>query len=214
MSLNDIYRVTTHYELPTSAGSWSVYYKETIDASGGDIGTQILAEAYSVAIAAETLDLLSQDCAQPAITCERVFGIPEAKYVVSHGTQVGTRPSDSLPSNCAAIVQMIQNTFLPKSNGRIFIPGIAENDTDSGVLSLSFLTNQITPFINKLVAVVAELSAGTGRFVPGVISAKVLNAAPPAKDWAGAFAPLTATAGSTILGIMRKRATKAIGRAV
>lgn len=214
MSLNDIYRVTTHYELPTSAASWSVYYKETIDASGGDIDTQILAEAYSVHIAAEILAMLSQDCAQPAITCEKVFGIPEAKHVVSHGTQTGLRPTDALPSNCSAVIALIQATFLPRSNGRIFVPGIAEGDTDSGVLSTVFLSTVVTPFIVKLVAIIDELSAGTGRFTPGVISAKVLNAAPPAKDWAGAFAPLTAVSGNTIIGIMRKRATRAVGRAI
>lgn len=214
MSLNDIYRVTTHYELPTSAASWSIYYKETIDASGGDIDTQILAEAYSTHIAVETLAMLSQDCAQPAITCEKVFATPEAKHVVSHGTQIGVRPTDALPSNCSAVMALIQATFSPRSNGRIFVPGIAEGDTDSGVLSTTFLSTVVTPFITKLTAVIDELSAGTGRFTPGVISAKVLNAAPPAKDWAGAFAPLVGVAGNTIVGIMRKRATRAVGRAI
>jgi len=214
MSLNDIYRVTVHYELPTSLASWSVYYKEVIDASGGDLDPQILAEAFDTAMAAFILAMLSNDCSQPSIEVHKVFGIKEAKHIVNHGTQVGGEVGPSLPNRCNLVVQLGQATFDQKSNGRIRIPGIPEPETGAGQISTLYRTGVFEDFTTGLITQIAELSAGTGRYDLGVISAKVLNAAPPAKDWAGAFAPVTSIVGNTIIGIMIKRGTKVTGRAI
>ena len=214
MSLNDIYRATFHYELPTSAASWSLYYKEDIDASGGDIDTEILADAIEVNLASVTVDLLAADCAQSAITVEKVFGVKEAKHRIDIFDQVGARPGASLPNNHALVFGLVQTTFTPKSNGRIFVPGLSELDSSTGVVTAAFQAAQQTAFITELVKIISELSGGTGRFQPGVISAKVRDLVPPAKDWAGAFAPITAIFANTVIGIMRKRGTKAVGRAI
>lgn len=211
MALNDIYRVTVHYELPTSGASWSVYYKETVALDGADLGTIILLDAFETHIAVEILAMLAQDCRQPALTCERVFGIKEAKHVINHTTQIGVRGSDALPASDNLVVKLDQATFSGKSNGRIFIPGLGEVDSDTGTVSGIFNVGPYADFIVKLATQIAELSAGTGRWDVGVISSKVLNAAPPAKDWAGAFAPVTTVTGNTIIGVMRKRRTRAYG---
>ncbi len=216
MSLNDIYRVSVHYELPTSAASWAVYYKETIDASGGDLDTQILGEAFDTAMAGFILAMLASDCAQPVIVVEKVFGIPEAKHSVEHGTQIGTQAGASLPNKCALTVSLGQATFSPKSNGRIRIPGIPELETGAGTISTAYRTGVFSDFITQLITVVSELSAGTGRYTPGVISAKIrdIPVPPTPKDWAGAFAPMTSVTGQTIIGRLTKRETRSIGRAI
>lgn len=221
MALNDIYRVTVHYELPTSAASWSLYYKETVDATGGDIGTQILAEAFDTVLATPILNMLANDCQQPAIVCERVFGVEEAKFIVNHTVQVGTRGSEALPNNASLNVGLSQSTFSRKSNGRIRIPGIGEVDTDTDVVSGVFNVGPYKAFTDALALVIPELSAGAGRFTLGVISAKVRDLTwdpgpPPAgfKDWANAFAVVTSVVGNTIIGIMRKRQSKVFGQTV
>ena len=214
MAENDIYRVKCYYELPTSGATWSIYFKETTASSGGAIGTELLLDAFANAMQVFTQAVLAQDCNLSMFECERVFGVKEAKSVQTLGSQAGASPTDSLPNNAAIVIKLLQSTFPGSSNGRIRLPGIAEGVTNTGVLSNVFLTGGMTDFITALVSVLDELSAGTGRWTPGVISAKVLNAAPPAKDWLGAFAPLIAISVNTIIGIMRKRGTRARGRSV
>jgi len=214
MSVNDIYRVQVHYELPTSSASFSLYYGESIASSGGDTGPQILAEAFDTLTAGSILAMLSDDCSQPAISCERVFGDKEAKHIVNHGTQVGTQLGPSLPNNCNLTVSLGQATFPQTSNGRIRIPGIPEAETGAGTISTLYRTGVLSDFVTNLITQVAELSGGDGRWNLGVISAKVRDAALPAKDWLGAFATVTNITGKTIIGILNSRKTRAVGRAV
>jgi len=221
MAMNDIYRITVHYELPTSRASWSLYYKETVASTGGDISTQILAEAFDTVLATPILNMLANDCQQPAIVCERVFDVSEAKFIVNHVIQVGTRGTEALPNNASLVVGLSQSTFSRKSNGRIRIPGVPEGDTDTDVVSGLFNVGPYTAFTDALALVINELSAGAGRWTLGVISAKVRDLTydpgpPPTgfKDWSSAFAPVTSIVGNTIIGILRKRQSKVFGQTV
>ena len=216
MSLNDIYRVTAHYELPTSAASWSIYYREDIDADGGDIDTQILAEAFDTVMNAFIRAMLASDCSLPAIECRKVFATQDPKHIVNNAVAVGSQAGASLPNNCSLTIPLGQSTFSAQSDGRIRIPGIPELETGAGTVSTVFANGPLSDFITQLATQVSELSGGTGRFTPGVISAKIRDIpVPPApKDWAGAFAPITTVTGSTIIGILRKRSTRAFGQAV
>ncbi len=214
MALNEIFRVTVDYELPKSAASWSVYYKETTAASGGDLATEILGEAFEVHIATEIINMLSDDCHNGQVVCERVFPISEAKHIVYHGASLGQIIGPALPSNNSLTIGLGQGTLGPRHNGRIRIPGISEGSTQIGVVTSAFFNGPLTSFALKLSQQVVELSAGTGVFSPGVISAQVrdLPVPPAPKDWAGAFLPLTTVSASSIIGILRKRAPKTRGR--
>lgn len=214
MTINEIYRVTNHYELPTSAASWSMYYREKVAGDTGFIGTERLCEAFSVHFGTTLIDMLSGDCSQPSLVCERVWEDPEAKHIINNAVQIGVIPGPSLPNNNAITIQLGQSALPPKHNGSIFLPGIPESETNVGNLSQTYYDTEIAAFLIKLVQDIPELSAGSGIWEPIVISAQIRDIPEPPvpKDWPGAVLPVTNVLASPIIGIMRKRKTRAIGR--
>jgi hypothetical protein len=112
------------------------------------------------------------------------------------------------------IIKQSQGTFSAKSNGRIFIPGVGENDTIVGQLDNTFLTGVAQFLADALAEVVVENGGGTGRWTPGIISRKVLNQGPPPKDWEGAFAPIGSMTAWVIISSQRLRKTPIIGHAI
>jgi hypothetical protein len=82
-----------------------------------------------------------------------------------------------------------------------------------GQLDNTFLTGVAQFLADALAAVVVENGGGTGRWTPGIISRKVLNAGPPPKDWEGAFAPIGSMTAWVIISSQRKRKTPIIGAA-
>ncbi len=212
MAADDIYSVRVHFELPTSAASYGLYYRETTEASGVDLDTLILAEAFEVHMGSRIIGLLSDDCHNPLITCEKVDGpIAAPRIDIDTFPTVGGETGPSLPNSAALVCQLVQATFSARSNGRIKIPGIPEPGINGVTMTAAYQSGPVTDFISQLIVPVPELSAGTGVFTLGVISAKVRDAALPFKDWDAAFAPVTAMVMNTIIGIQRNRKTRADG---
>lgn len=215
MAVGDIYRITQHYELPTSAASWSLYYHETTAGSTGFISTEQLGEAAFAHFGTTIIDMLSGDCSNPSEVCERVFDDGQAKHIIQHAVQIGVLPGPSLPNNNAITVNFAQATLPANHNGSIRLPGIPEAQTNIGNLSQTYFDTELAAFLQKLVTNIVELSAGTGVWEPIIISAQIrdIPVPPTPKDWTGAILPVTAVSASPIIGIMRKRASKVRGRA-
>jgi len=213
MPLGDIYRITQFYELPTSAASWSLYYHEKTAYSTGFIATEALGEAAFVHYGTTIIDVLSGDCSNPAMQCERVFDEGQAKHIINHAVQIGVIPGPSLPNNNSIVVNLLQATLPAKHNGSIRLPGIPEQETNIGNLKQTFYDTQLTALMIKLVTDIPELSGGDGVWEPIVISASTRDVSfPPTKDWAGAKMPITGIVASPIIGILKKRASKVFGR--
>lgn len=214
MALNDIFRVTQHYMLPSSAASWSIYYKEKTAADGPDLATERLADAWFTHFGTTLIDMLSGDCNHTSMVCERVDPVPEAKHKIGMAVQIGVIAGPSLPNNNSIVVRLGQALFSPKRDGSIRLPGIAEVSTLIGNLTQTFFDTELAAFLIKLIQDIPELSAGTGIWEPVIISAKIRDAAGPGqpKDWAGAVMPVTTVHASPIIGILRKRATRVEGR--
>lgn len=212
MAADNIFLVKVYFELPTSGATYGLYYRETTEATGSDLDTQLLAEAFDTHMGSTIIDMLSDDCQQPMISCQKLDGaIKSPRFDVNHTTTVGAETGPSLPNNSALVLQLNQGTFSSRSNGRIRIPGIPEPRANGVTITAAYQAGSVQAFITKLALQVPELSAGPGRWTLGVISAKVRDAAPPFKDWDGAFAPVTGLAMNTIIGILRIRQTRAEG---
>lgn len=212
MAADDIFLIRVHFELPTSQGTYGLYYRETTEATGSDLDTQLLAEAFEVHMGTAILNMLSDDCRQPMMSCQKLNGAIKApRFDVNHTLDVGNETGPSLPNNSALVLQLNQGTFPSRSNGRIRIPGVPEPRTNGTTITAAYQAGSVQAFITLLVQQIPELSAGPGRWTLGVISAKVRDAAPPFKDWDGAFAPVTGMAMNTIIGILRSRQTRAEG---
>lgn len=211
MAADDIYHVAFEFQAPTGNASCGLYYQETIAQSGPGIGTTVVAEAVDAALRTEFLDCLSDTWKMPSLICRKMVIDPAPVHREDNLTQVGTVAGQALPANNCLNMALNQSTFSAKSNGRLFIPGVAEASTLVGVVTAAFLAGPFNALRDAIVLTVAELSAGAGRWVPGVISAKVRDAALPFKDWDGAFAPLVSVSSNPIIATQRRRQTRVRG---
>lgn len=214
MAADDIYKVDVHLEAPSGSASFGLYYEETVARDGGSSDTFQLADAFDTNISPKILAMLSSDWKFPSIEVNKMVLNPVAKSRIDNTVQVGEEAGPSLPANNAILIGLSQGLFTPKSNGRLFMPGVAEGVTAVGVLTQAFLDGAVLDFTTVLLAELAELSGGTGRYRLGVISAKVRDAALPAKDWEGAFATVTSISRNPIIATQRRRQTRVIGRSL
>lgn len=211
MPADDIYNVRLNYENPTGVSSSSLYFRETVAQSGAGPSTRIVADSFETQFGQLFNDVLSNDFWLASLEVSLVWQIPVQKYRLDRDGDPGERVGPALPSNNCALIGLHQATFSARSDGRLFLPGIAEGDTDNGVLTDAFLTAAMVPLRDALLVNLVEVSAGTGVWELGVISAKVRDLALPLKDWDGAFAPVNGVSTPTIIATQRARQTKARG---
>jgi len=214
MATEDIYQVQGNFENPSGASSFTLFYEESAVRSGVGTDNSVLARSWDDAISPAIRDVIADDWLFSSVVVRKMVANPVPKFRLDLATQIGTRTGPSLPANNALLIQLQQGLFPSSSNGRIFIPGVAEGDTDVGNLTAAFTTAAVQPLVDALAAELVEDSGGTGRWKLGVISAKVLNAALPFKDWAGAFSEVFGVGGSPIIATQRRRQTRVIGAAL
>jgi len=208
--IDDIFSAQIHFEDPSGASSTRLYYQQTANNTAGALDCRILAEALEAALAGDLVAALSDDFWFTGITVRKVYDDPEPKWLVTGNPQQGLRPGPGLPSNNCINLALNQGTFPVRSNGRMFLPGIPEADTNVGVLASAYQAAQVTDLADTLASQVVALS-DTGTWDPGIISQKVLNLTPPLKDWAGAFAFITSISVNPIIAIQRRRTTRVVG---
>jgi len=213
MAADDIYRLQVLMEGPQAPASIRVYYQEDLQWDGVGPGTRRLAQAWDSALSALLRDMIADDWKVTQIHADKVSGAIEAPWRQSLVTQDGVRVGPSLPSNNAMLLGLQQGLFPPRSNGRLFIPGAAEGDTTVGTLDDAFVQGAFAAFRDVLIQQLAQESGGAGRWTLGVISVKVLNLAPPFKDWEGAFSPVFNASTSPVIATQRRRQTKVRGLA-
>lgn len=211
MAADDITLATFHFEGPTAASSFGIHYQETTAHDASTHSTQALAEALDAVLSTPIKSALSDDWSFASIVVRLLNVTVEPKWRHDINAGDGLRVGPALPANQTWLIKQSQLLFPPKSNGRIFFPGLAEGDTTIGVLTNAFITGPAVVLTAAMQAPVAQLSAGTGIWTPGVISRKVLDAAPPAKDWAGAFSEIGVMNPWSIIAHQRRRRSKVVG---
>lgn len=214
MAADDIYKIDVHLEGPSTPASFGLYYEEAVGRDGALHDTLTIAEAWDAANGSNLLAVLSDDWKFSSIIARKMVLNPDEMARVDNAVQAGTVTGPSLPANNAINLGLKQALFTPRSDGRIFIPGVAESVTAVGVLTSAFMTGALLTFTNALIAQLVQTSGGTGRWNLGVISAKVRDLALPAKDWEGAFATVQSISRNPIIATQRRRQTKVRGRSV
>ena len=212
----DIYSARIHLEGPSQAASFYLWFEQSVDNDSFAFSTEALAQAVKEKLNVPLRAILSSQyrftgvtVRQHTTTLSRGFAFRTTSSLVG-GDQVGTGGGVALPANIAMVYSLAQQSFGPKSNGRLFIPGIPEQHTAAGIITAAFQNGAMLTFAQAL-ASNYQASGDLGVYVPGVISQKVLNALPPAKDWEGAFSPLASVSSKSILGVQKKRTTKVVG---
>lgn len=210
MAQDDIYRLSVHYEGPTSVASVAIYYQENALVTGLAGPTRALNESFQFARLSEMRAVLAEDWQISSTQAEKITGAKQAMDLFSLSTGPGTVTGDSLPANNAIVLQLYQAIHPRVSNGRWFLPGVPESATDAGRLTQAFTSGPLSDLANKIDDELAE-SGGAGSWVPGVVSAKIRDANLPAKDWESAFSPLVGAAGWPIIGRQVRRSSKVRG---
>lgn len=211
MSAEDIYSVKCHFEAPSGSASTLLYYQQTVDATAVDNSNLTLSNAWVQDLGNLVRQIISDDWWFPAISVRKITGNPEAMYRHDFIVQPGGVTGPSLPANNSALFELSQSLFPQRSNGKIYWPGISENAAKDGVITNAAMTVDFAPLAVKMVDVIEEITAGAGRWQPGVISAKVRDAALPFKDWDGAFSPVVAVSAKALIATQRRRQTDVHG---
>jgi len=212
MAVNDIYRVQFHYQGVAGASSTGLYYRETALATANGLANRSLVVSLIILHSLALRNVLSDDWELSAIQSSKVFDDPDPTAQDAPTPQDGTRVGAPLPSDNRILLQLFQATFPRTSDGRMYLPGIAEADTSVGKLLPAFITAQLTPLVNILAAPVTE-SSGTGVWEPGVISAKTRDLVPGFKNWSAAFAPIIGVQGWPVIARQTRTRTKVFGYA-
>ncbi len=214
MPADDIYKLDVNLEAPSGSASFGMYYEEVVSNDFVGTDTRALAESWDASIGTALINILSDDWKVPSLTVRKMVLNPVEMARLDNVIQSGTVVGPSLAANNAMMLGLKQGTFPSSSDGRLFIPGLAKGATLAGNLTSAFQTGVFLTFANALAAQLVQISAGAGRWNLGVISAKVRDIALPAKDWEGAFAPVTSITANPIIATQRRRQTRVRGRSV
>lgn len=212
----DVYSARIHLEGPSQAASFYLWFEQSVDNDSFAFSTEALAVAIREKLNVPLRGVLSSQYRFTGITVRQVtktLSVNPAYRTTSSivgGDQAGTGGGVALPANIAMLFKLSQANFSAKSNGRLFIPGIPEQHTAAGIVDAAFQNGAMLALAQAL-ASNYQASGDLGVYVPGVISQKVLNALPPAKDWEGAFSPMVSVSPQSILGVQKKRTTKVYG---
>lgn len=211
MAQDDIYLASFHFENPSGASSFRLYYQEEAVRSGIGTDTQVLANTLDDHFTPQIRGMIADDFLFTAIVVQKVSGDKEAKWRTDITTQAGLRVGPSLPANNCCLIGLSQGLFAAKHNGRIFMPGVAEGDTIVGNLTVGFQTGELQDMVDALAPQLEEESGGTGRWNLGVINTLILDSSPPIKDWQSAFSQVITVSGSPIIAGQKRRQTKVLG---
>jgi len=211
MAQEDIYRLTIHYEGPTQASSTALYYEENALSTAVGDAVSSLNFSFFFTVISLFQAVLSSSWRISSTRCRRLTGEKIAPDLQDIADAPGTRAASSLPANNCLLIQLLQGSFPRTSNGRLYLPGLAEPDTDVGVIQAAFLNTQVVALGNAISAELSE-NAGAGSWTPVVISAKVRDAQPGPPDWQSAASPMIAALGAPVIARQTRRTTKIIGR--
>lgn len=212
MAQDDIYRLTLNYEGPTMHSSTALYYQEDALSTNVVGATESLAFSWIFSKSSAFLNVLVQEWHLASVFCARVDGDAIAPSLLPNTPTIGSRVGNTLPADNCLLMQLLQGVHPRTSNGRLYLPGLSESDSDVGLIEAAFLGNQVTVLGNAISATLEE-NGGTGSWQPGVISAKVRDAIPGQKNWQDAFSPMIAALGNPVIARQVRRRTKVRGQA-
>jgi len=210
MAQDDIYRIRVHYQGPTMAASISLYYQEDALSTAGNDPVASLAFSFFFSKITSFQNVLNNDWRLTAIRARRLTGERLAPDLQSLLDITGNRAGNPLPANNCLLMKLSQSNFPRTSNGRLYLPGLSESDTVTGVLEPAFLNNQVETLGIAITAQLPE-NGGSGSWNSGVISAKVRDSGPGQPDWESAFSPINGAQGNPVIARQVRRTTRVIG---
>lgn len=177
MATGDIWHVSCRYlvrGVPQSFGICYTVQTDPTDPNDGDY----LAEAFYVHIDGALRPVQTTDTeyngirAQPIYQEERMSG---HHFLIANA---GQHAGDALPTLNSAVFTLHQTAGAPKNNGRIYVGGNPESETEDNTWKAAYAA-LLDTLATSFAATVAEVSAGPGRWDPCVLSKTFTPAGTP-----------------------------------
>jgi len=172
--IDDIFSAQFHFEDPSGASSTRCFFQQTADNSSTVLDAQKLAESLEDELDGLIIAMLSNSFSFSGITVRKHYEDPAPKALETGNPQQGVASGPGLPSNCCINFQLNQSSLSPKSNGRMFWPGIPEPESNVGVLETAYQSGPCIALASRLVLPFNAIG-DTGVYNLGVISQNVLN---------------------------------------
>ena len=150
MAIGDIYNLQVQGSIQGRKITNNFGFRQT---GGADTAlmSQVLNSAWNSDLKSLFLDMLSSDY---ELQCLYTRGTEPGQVVpneLSYVAEVGTRPDQAEPNNSSFVINLVTDSTSSIDNGMLFISGIAETDTLNGDLDPTFVTNNVTPFLNTII---------------------------------------------------------------
>lgn len=234
--IDDIYSVETFVQIPQNIYSFKLYYIETLVPTSFEFSTHALATGFVEILNTTLRNCLSDQAEVTGVRVRQVHSDAGGVHNPPHtrtwstgtATTFGTVSSPALPGQLTLNLRLFQSTFGAKSDGRVFISGIPENQVENNLVLATFLSGPVKSFTDLLgwqAGQEIQASGDTATFKLGMISAKAAYAPiqawidggmvgpKPGRDYGGAFAEVTGIERQSIIGGQRRRIFRTVGSA-
>lgn len=215
MAVGDVYELDVHYHVYQRGLTANLWYEEVTEPSPAESGAQDLADAFDGNGHVLMLrSLMSGDSIIDMVkTYKRVLtgggegqGVPGQLIYTSIG---GERPGDAHLGTSALIVNWVQSQESAKANGRIFLSGILEADTDGNVITNAYRDTAVAGFISAWEpTLTGGITGPNGGVFRQVTMSKLLALSPFDSPVYGTALPITAVSVSPIMRTQRRRASR------
>lgn len=175
MAVNDLYELTVYLSSSASAASLVFGYRQNTGTNDADT----LQSAVEFWAANDALVLAACLSTQVRIDEVKMVGITALGEIegIQHNVPVfGTRTGSSLPFTSAAVITKVTNAPNARHNGRVFIPGVSEDDTVDGTI-VAALIALLVIFGDQMEVELQTSLPQTARFEPVTIS-RTINGVP------------------------------------
>ena len=169
MAANDFFRLTIDYTQLNKRMSSSLVYQQIAGADSLDDQADFLG------LLVTNIDTALKAVLSSAVVIARYRFIQFtgttrlARQTNYSDTHIGTNSAQPLPFNLAAIIRLRTDAPSGHSNGRIYIPGIAEDAIDSGIIEATEVA-KLQTLANALALTVGPTATSSYSYRPMVLS--------------------------------------------
>lgn len=204
MAVGDLFSVRFKFNVATHPASFVLHYR--MNDSYNDPGLDYCG-ALDAALRTEMESpgfFLASDVTFEGWEIRKITGIPAAPALSQLANQVGARPGQALPLTKAVVVGLNQSTGGAKRNGRVYLPGISENDTAGNLMEGTQVMGFINTYFNAGVLVDTNFGGQDWEFSMTVKEGIPASQGP--RDW-----PVTSCSTRSIIYNQRRRVTNEWG---
>lgn len=216
MAVGDVFELDFHYHVHQRPLTINTWWEEVVSPSTPSGAAQDLVSA-AVAIGLHTaiLNILSVQAAMDMLKAYKRVNAGGGEGQLPPGQQIftssaiGQRSGEALPGSSCLVINFQQAAESAKANGRMFLAGISEDDTDGNIITNAFRDGALATFVGDWTGMVGDIILGSdgGEYRQGMMS-KLLSLLPYTSAKYGTFLDAVDVNCNPILRTQRRRASR------